>query len=147
MEGTKTKHIPNMSNFDKDMKKLKALYAEHKQEEFMAHFTQMKEKYTSEEFRTIMIDFVKGNYSRMKDEVQEIGNTIVLYKQVEPYKEIVPFKYIAERYFGKSAAWLTQRIKGTPVRGKVYTLKPAEIVTFNNALHDIGARLGSISLC
>lgn len=136
-----------MRDFDKDMRKLEKLYAEHKQEEFMAHFTQMKEKYPSEDFSTVMLDFVKGNYKRMKEEAQELGNTIELYKQVEPYKEIVPFKYIAEHYFGKSAAWLTQRIKGTPVRGRIYTLKPAEIATFNNALHDIGTRLGSISLC
>lgn len=135
-----------MSNFEKDMKKLEKLYSEHKQEEFMAHFVQMKAQYPSEDFNAIMLNFVKGNYKRMKEEMQELGSTIELYKQVEPYKEIVPFKYIAERYFGKSASWLTQRIKGTPVRGRVYTLKPAEIVTFNNALHDIGARLGSISI-
>ncbi|MBQ9641856.1 MAG: DUF5053 domain-containing protein [Bacteroidaceae bacterium] len=136
-----------MSNFDKDMKKLEKLYKEHKQEEFTAHFTQMKEKYPSEDFGAIMLKFVKGNYQQMKEEVQELAGTIELYKQVEPFKEIVPFKYIAEHYFGKSAAWLTQRIKGTPVRGRIYTLKPAEIDTFNTALHDIGARLGSISIC
>ena len=82
----------------------------------------------------------------MDEDIEELQGTLALHKQVEPYKEIVPFKYIAEHYFGKSAAWLTQRIKGTPVRGRVYTLKPSEIATFNNALHDIGARLGSISI-
>lgn len=83
----------------------------------------------------------------MDEDIEELQGTLELQKQIEPYKEIVPFKYIAEHYFGKSAAWLSQRIKGTPVRGKIYTLKPAEIITFNNAVHDIGARLGSISLC
>lgn len=83
----------------------------------------------------------------MDEDIAELQGTLELKKQLEPYKEIVPFKYIAEHYFGKSAAWLTQRIKGTPVRGRIYTLKPAEIVTFNNAVHDIGARLGSISIC
>ncbi len=44
-------------------------------------------------------------------------------------------------------AGIENRDGNTPVRGRIYTLKPAEIVTFNNAVHDIGARLGSISIC
>lgn len=138
--------MDKVKDFKKDLKKLKKLYAEHKEEEFNTHFLSMQEKYDSEEFREAMMNFVTGNYKQMEEEVQELRSTVELYQQIEPYREIVPFKYIAEHYFGKSAAWLTQRIKGTPVRGKVYTLKPSEIATFNNALHDIGTRLGTISL-
>lgn len=135
-----------MSNFDKDMKKLEQLYSEKKQEEFMTHFTQMKAKYQSEKFRTAMLNFTKENFLRMKAEVHELNGTLELYKQLEPYKEIVPLRYIAKEYFGKSAAWLSQRVNGSSVRGKVYTLKPSEIEIFNDALHDIGMKLGSISL-
>ena len=100
-----------------------------------------------DKFNKGLVSDFNGMLKAMDEDIEELQSTLKLYKQMEPYKEIVPFKYIAERYFGKSAAWLTQRIKGTPVRGRVYTLKPSEIATFNNALHDIGARLGSITLC
>lgn len=135
-----------MSNFEKDMNKLRKLYAEHKQEEFMLLFQQMQEKYNSQEFKEKMLAFVKENQKRMHEELDEIEKNVELYSQIEPYKEIIPFKYIAEQYFGKSASWLSQRIKGTPVRGKVYTLKPTEIATFNQAIHDIGNKLGSFTI-
>lgn len=40
----------------------------------------------------------------------------------ETYR-LLPLSYIAEHYFGKSAAWLSQRLNGTLVRGRSYTLK------------------------
>lgn len=57
--------------------------------------------------------------------------------------KLIPWKYIAEEYFGKSAAWLSQRINGTPVRGKVYTLNAEQKQTLNRALSDIAQYIGS----
>lgn len=54
--------------------------------------------------------------------------------------------YIARQYFGKSAAWLQQRIYGYKVRGKVYTLSKKDIETFNFALQDISKKIGSLSI-
>lgn len=39
----------------------------------------------------------------------------------ETYR-LLPLSYIAEHYFGKSVAWLSQRLNGTLVRGRSYTL-------------------------
>lgn len=57
--------------------------------------------------------------------------------------KLIPWKYIAEEYFGKSAAWLSQRINGTPVRGHVYTLNDEQKETLNRALSDIAQYIGS----
>lgn len=38
----------------------------------------------------------------------------------ETYR-LLPLSYIAEHYFGKSAAWLSQRLNGTLVHGRSYT--------------------------
>ena len=54
--------------------------------------------------------------------------------------------YIAKHYFGKSSAWLSQRINGTLVRGKAYTLNDEQKRIFNNALQDISSRIGSLHL-
>lgn len=59
---------------------------------------------------------------------------------------MIPLKIVAEKYFGKSAAWLTQRLSGTPVRGKVYTLNAEQKRIFNGAMQDIGKTIGSIRL-
>lgn len=110
---------------------------------------ELQENMTREELAAFNEGLQKdfGNIlAAMDEEINELQNTLALREQIEPYKEIVPMSYIAKVYFGKSAAWLSQRVCGSPVRGKVYTLKPQEIDIFNNALHDIGMKLGSISL-
>ena len=48
----------------------------------------------------------------------------------ETYR-LLPLSYIAEHYFGKSAAWLSQRLNGTLVRGRSYTLNEEQKKIFN----------------
>lgn len=148
--------MKNLNNYiaNPTYKKLAAMMEKAKTQEeidaVLKYQEELQENMTPEELAAFNEGLKSDFGSMMKamdEDIEELQSTLELQKQIEPYKEILPFKYIAEHYFGKSAAWLSQRIKGTPVRGKVYTLKPAEIVTFNNAVHDIGARLGSISLC
>ena len=63
----------------------------------------------------------------------------------EAYR-LLPLSYIAEHYFGKSAAWLSQRLNGTLVRGRSYTLNEEQKKIFNDAMQDISLRIGSIHL-
>lgn len=63
----------------------------------------------------------------------------------ETYR-LLPLSYIAEHYFGKSAAWLSQRLNGTLVRGRSYTLNEEQKKIFNDAMQDISLRIGSIHL-
>lgn len=63
----------------------------------------------------------------------------------EAYR-LLPLSYIAEHYFGKSAAWLSQRLNGTLVRSRSYTLNEEQKKIFNDAMQDISLRIGSIHL-
>lgn len=63
----------------------------------------------------------------------------------EDYR-LLPLSYIAKKYFGKSSAWLSQRLNGTLVRGKAYTLNDEQKRIFNNALQEISLRIGSLHL-
>lgn len=73
-------------------------------------------------------------------------------KEVKAIKEeldkdiysLLPLSYIAKNYFGKSAAWLQQRVNGYKVRGRVYSLNDEQKEIFNNAVQDIAKRIGSI---
>ena len=82
------------------------------------------------------MEVVENNLEEVKREV--------LRSQIDDkaYK-LIPWSYIAKEYFGKSVSWLTQRINGYPVRGKVYTLDERQKATLNRALNEIGSYIGS----
>ena len=63
----------------------------------------------------------------------------------EDYK-LLPISYIAKNYFGKSSSWLYQRINGTNVRGRTYTLNGEQKKVFNSALKEIGEKIASLSI-
>ena len=87
----------------------------------------------------LMQDFLENGFSEIGQELESIRQQI----KAEDY-QLLPISYIAEYYFGKSKAWLYQRISGIPVRGKVYTLNTAQRGIFNMAMRDISKRIGSI---
>lgn len=86
-------------------------------------------------------DFIDQKMEQIKDNLE------VLRKQIktEDYK-LLPLRYIAEVYFGKSAAWLSQRLNGSEVRGHVYTLNAEQKDIFNRAVKEIGQRISSLQL-
>ena len=86
-------------------------------------------------------EFVKDNLARIDSDMAVLRHKI----DSESYG-LLPLSYIAKRYFGKSAAWLSQRLNGTPVRGHVYTLNDEQKSTSNNALQEIGDRIASLRL-
>lgn len=95
----------------------------------------------SNEVRATAKEFVNEQFDKMEQEVAVLRSKI----SDDDYK-LLPMSYIARTYFGKSAAWLSQRINGTQVRGKVYTLNAEQKRIFNDALRDISSRIGSLRL-
>ena len=80
--------------------------------------------------------------------LNEIGDDIAdIKKQIreEDYK-LLPISYIAKNYFAKSSSWLYQRINGTNVRGRTYTLNGEQKKVFNSALKEIGEKIASLSI-
>lgn len=107
-------------------------------------------KYTSDEERLYIKQYMDGELDKIGAEIKEVDEKLdkmlEVKEQVKAVSEIVSLKYIAQNYFGKSAAWLSQRINGIPVRGKIYYLKDSELETLNYAIRDIGKKLGSLSI-
>lgn len=95
----------------------------------------------SDEVRATAKEFVNEQFDKMEQEMAVLRSKI----SDDDYK-LLPMSYIARTYFGKSAAWLSQRINGTLVRGKVYTLNAEQKRIFNDALRDISSRIGSLRL-
>lgn len=86
-------------------------------------------------------DFMSEGIGCIETEIDTIRQQI----GEEGYK-LLPVTYIAEHYFGKTKAWLYQRINGTPIRGKVYTLNAEQKRIFNSALEDIAGKICSYRL-
>ena len=85
--------------------------------------------------------FVNNGVGQIANELESIRHKI----ETEEYK-LLPLSYIATHYFGKSRAWLYQRINEMKVRGHRYTLNEEQRATFNAAVQDISNRIGSICI-
>ncbi len=132
-----------------DLKKLNELAhsdAPDALERYKALSDEITAKYQSPEEVSEIADFLLNGYKELNREAEELIDYVNLKQRIAPYAEIIPLGYIARKYFGKSTAWLSQRINGTKVRGKVYTLSKEDLETFNFALQDISRKLGSLSI-
>ena len=86
-------------------------------------------------------EFMEEGLAEIASEVYDIRRQI----DDEDYR-LLPISYIAKKYFGKSHAWLSQRINGTKVRGKSYTLNTEQKEVFNKAMQDLSNFYGSFRL-
>ena len=86
-------------------------------------------------------DFITKGVGQVAEELESIRHQL----EADEYK-LLPLSYIATHYFGKSKAWLYQRVNGLKVRGRRYTLNEEQRAIFNNAVQDISRRIGSISI-
>ena len=116
------------------------------EEEYQNRFLSIQERYTSPEDIEAINDFMMSLYKVMDEKIEEVDRLLSIQEQLKPYKEILPISYIARTYFGKSAAWLQQRLYGYKVRGKVYSLSDKDINTLNLAIQDISKKIGSLSI-
>lgn len=138
-----------MKTINDELKELTAILngdSTNKEEEYQQKFLYIQEHYTTKTDSEAIADWLLNGYHELAKEAEELNRTIALQEKIKEMKEIVPISYIARNYFGKSTAWLQQRIYGYKVRGRVYTLSEQDRLIFNNAIHDICNKLGSLSI-
>ena len=85
--------------------------------------------------------FISQKMEQLQSEVLTLREQLA----EEDYK-LLPLRYIAQEYFGKSAAWLSQRLNGSEVRGHIYTLNSEQKDIFNRVVKEIGQRISSLQL-
>ena len=90
--------------------------------------------------------FLKSRLAISAKNIGKAENAINLKKQLGEVSEIVSVSYIARTYFGKTRAWLHQRINGNMVNGKSAQFTGTELQQFQLALKDISKKLGSLSI-
>lgn len=100
----------------------------------------IKENSDNKEVAKAYDQFMESGLSEIESDIKGIR------MQIDSNYELLPISYIAKHYFGKSRAWLYQRINGNKIRGKVYTLNDEQKCIFNSAVQDIAKRIGSVQL-
>lgn len=104
---------------------------------------QWLEEHKSPELETIGGKWMEERINELKADIEDIKQKALREQLDDQAYKLIPWSYIAKEYFGKSVAWLTQRINGYTVRGKVYTLNEEQKATLNRALAEIGKLIGS----
>ena len=79
-------------------------------------------------------------------EIVEDAKNIVTREALREVLPAISVSYIAREYFGRSRAWLTQRINGNEVNGKRATFTPEELRTMRAALRDLSGKLAAVEL-
>ncbi|MCD7915469.1 MAG: DUF5053 domain-containing protein [Tannerellaceae bacterium] len=108
-------------------------------DEKMNHLLDGKTPEEKKEFRQAFLASARKTVSETKEFLQE-ANTKMQLADVEPY---ISLSKIAEHYFGKSRAWLYQRINGLSVNGKPAEFTPEEKKILAEALQDISKKMNA----
>lgn len=131
-----------MEDIKKVMDELRSLAGDSTQEARKAELTEWLVAHKDGHEQEID-DFMESWLCDMEEDVEDIKLQALRGQLDDKAYKLIPWSYIAKEYFGKSVAWLTQRINGYPVRGKVYTLNEEQKNTLNRALSEIGSFIGS----
>ncbi len=134
-----------MNEIEKLIAELESLMGEtdpQKQARFDEVLARLKEL-NCPEVQQKMKPFMERQLAMAREEGELVKKEILRRKMDEKVYKLTPWGYIAKEYFGKSAAWLSQRINGIPVRGQVYTLNEEQKETLNRALSEVGSLIGS----
>ncbi|WP_071146179.1 DUF5053 domain-containing protein [Bacteroides ihuae] len=114
--------------------------------EFYEALSSIEKTYTSQEDKKEIHQFIREGFSEINKEIKEIEKEIDIKAQLAEISEIISLSYLARTYFGKTRAWLYQRINGNMVHGKKCSFTEEEIEKLNYAIKDISKKLGSLSL-
>jgi hypothetical protein len=96
---------------------------------------------TPEELAAFEVDTMKS-LKAIKDRLDDIYTQLKL----DNVTNAISLSYIAKTYFGKSKAWLYQRLKGYNVNGTPAKFTDEERKTFIDALHDLSRRIEDTAL-
>lgn len=98
-------------------------------------------KLSGEELEEGAKQFIEG-----LDKAIAEGDEMITSAKLGEMSKALSLSYIAEKYFGKSRAWLMQKVNGNIVHGKKKTFTESERKTFREALEDISKNLSAIAM-
>ena len=98
-------------------------------------------KLSADELETGAIQFIDG-----MDKALAEGDEMIARAKLGEMTKALSLSYIAEKYFGKSRAWLMQKVNGNIVHGKRKTFTDSERETFREALQDLSEKMSAVAM-
>lgn len=83
--------------------------------------------------------------NELKDKSTEPILSKVKFMERSDLLRVINGAYIAERFFGKSACWFSQKLNHHIKNGKPCEFSPEELRTLSNALHTIAIELDDLA--
>lgn len=74
------------------------------------------------------------------------GDEMIIRAKMGEMAKALSLSYIAQKYFGKSRAWLMQKVNGNTVNGKAATFTESERQQFREALQDLSKRISAVAM-
>ena len=108
--------------------------------EDVANGKEPTEKLSADDYEKGLDQFLDG-MNKALDEADEL----IFRSKLGDVPEYISFSYIAKKYFGKSRAWLMQKVNGNTVHGKQAAFTDTERKQFREALQDISKKLSSVA--
>ena len=96
---------------------------------------------SADELETGAIQFIEG-----VDKALAEGEEMIARAKLGEMTKALSLSYIAEKYFGKSRAWLMQKVNGNIVHGKRKTFTDSERETFREALKDLSEKMSAVAM-
>lgn len=96
---------------------------------------------STEEIEEGVEQFDKGMRTLM-DEVDEK----LFRAKLGDLPDALSLSYIAQKYFGKSRAWLMQKVNGNTINGKPASFTESERQQFRKALQDLSNRISAVAM-
>ena len=98
-------------------------------------------KLSANELETGAIQFIEG-----VDKALAEGDEMIARAKLGEMTKALSLSYIAEKYFGKSRAWLMQKVNGNIVHGKRKTFTESERATLREALQDLSEKMSAVAM-
>ena len=74
------------------------------------------------------------------------GEEMIIRAKMGEMAKALSLSYIAQKYFGKSRAWLMQKVNGNTVNGKAAAFTESERQQFREALQDLSKRISAVAM-
>ena len=110
---------------------------------YKENYAQLSAEDQAKETAAIM-ENLRGVVLGVRENLEELDGAIIR-KKLGEVPQAISLSYIAARC-GKSKSWLSQRLNGNMVNNKEARFTANEVRLFQDALHDLGRRLLSVSL-
>ncbi|MCL1942129.1 MAG: DUF5053 domain-containing protein [Candidatus Azobacteroides sp.] len=111
-------------------------------EAYVDNYLSTKTKEENEMIGTLTVSAIESNLSKLED----IDNEITMLTQLEGINEFVKLSKLSKAYFGKSKAWIYQRLNEHKVHGKPSKFTDDEKAKLSSALLDLSEKIRSVAL-